>query len=133
MGAMDGLRRRGAIAAVLSLAFSLVAAVALAVAPLGSQQEAVVSSPGSTATAGRVEHVSLLQHEGASVLVPLAVPIAIAALGVVAGLFRRPRPVRAVAAGLLVVFVMLGAMSIGLFYLPSAVAMVVATVQTKQT
>ena len=130
---MDGLWRRGAIAAVISLAFSLVVAVTLAVTPLGSQREVVLSSPGGTAIAGRVEHVSLLQQEGASVLVPLAVPIAMAALGVGAGLFRRPRPVRAVAAGLLVVFVLLGAISIGLFYLPSAVAMVVAAVQTEQT
>ncbi len=130
---MDGLRRRGAIAAVVSLALSLVAAVVLAVAPLGSQQEAVPSSLDTSGVVGRVEHVSLLQHEGASVLIPLAVPPAVSALGVVAGLFPQPRPVRAVAAGLLVVFVLLGAMSIGLFYLPCAVAMVVAAVQTEPT
>lgn len=130
---MGSVRSRGAIAAVLSLALSLVAAVVLAFAPLASQTEAVPSSLGGTGVVGRVERVSLLEHEGASVLIPLAVPVAIAALGLAADRSRRPRTLRTVAAGLLVVFVLLGAMSIGLFYLPSAVAMVVAAVQTEQT
>lgn len=74
--------------------------------------------------------MSLLEHEGASVLVPLLIPVALAALGVIAGWLTRPQPFRIASAGLLLVFVVVGILSIGVFYLPSTIAMVVAAVQT---
>jgi hypothetical protein len=117
------------------VALAALAAAVLLVAPLGTQVEAVELSPdgptGAQLEQGReVERVSLLEHEGASVLVPLLIPVAIAALGVVAGWLTRPRPFRIASAGLLLAFVIVGLLSIGIFYLPSAIAMVVAAIQT---
>ncbi len=75
--------------------------------------------------------MSLLQHEGPSVLLLLAVPAVIAAIGAGASLLPARRETRAVSAGLLVAFVFFGVMSVGVFYLPSAVAMVVAAAKTR--
>lgn len=134
---MGPSRRRGRIAAYVSLGCTLVAAAVLMLAPLGSSQTAVATStsmspsPSPELSVARVEHESLLQHEGGSVLVPLAVPVVIALLGTVASLFRRPKILRMVSAGLLATFVLLGALSIGIFFLPSAIAMGIAAARTE--
>ena len=125
----------GGVAAAVSLALAALAVAVLLVVPLGSQVESVEVSPGAPTGAQleqerEVERVSLLEHEGASVLVPLLIPVAIAALGVIAGWLTRPRPFRIASAGLLLVFVVVGIISVGIFYLPSAIAMVVAATQT---
>ncbi len=120
----------GHVAAIVSFGLALAATAVLAAAPLGSRQEAVLNSPNDESS-GRVERVSLLEHEGPSVLLLLAVPAVIAALGVVASHSPARKAVRATSAGLLVAFVFLGLMSIGVFYLPSAVAMMVATAKTR--
>jgi hypothetical protein len=129
--------KRGAcgVAAAVSLALAALAAAVLLVVPLGSQVEAVEVSPGGPTGAQleqerEVERVSLFEHEGASVLMPLLIPVAIAALGVVAGWLTRPQPFRIASAGLLCAFVVVGILSFGIFYLPSAIAMVVAATQT---
>ncbi len=121
----------GGVAATVSLALAALAAAALLVAPLGSQVEPVEVSPGPPTGAQpeqerEVERISLLEHEGASVLLPLLIPVAFAALGVAAGWSTRPRPLRITSACLLLAFVVVGIVSIGIYYLPSAIAMVVA-------
>jgi hypothetical protein len=125
----------GAVGATVSLALAALAAAALLVAPVASQVEPVEVSPGRPTGAQleqerEVERVSLLEHEGASVLLPLSIPVVIAALGVAAGWLTRPRPLRITSAGLLLAFVVVGIVSIGIYYLPSAIAMVVAAART---
>jgi hypothetical protein len=64
-------------------------------------------------------HATMLEVNGPNVLIPLAVPILIAAAPVV---FPK-RSLRAVAAIALGAFCLIGGFSIGLFYIPSAVIM----------
>lgn len=116
-------RGKGGVAAAVSLGVAVAASTALAVLPTGSKVVAV--RPGETRT-GAVTRESLLEHEGPSVLIVLAVPVLAAALGVVAGAGPGRRWARAVSAVVLWVFSVLGAMSIGIFYAPAAVAMTVA-------
>lgn len=102
----------------------------LAFAPFGITQEVGKPSAGGGIVSIQVIRSSLLQHEGPSVLVPLSVPIAAAVLGLAGNrIFSRTQTVAA--AGLLVAFSMVGALSIGIYYLPSAIAMVVAAVRTE--
>jgi hypothetical protein len=114
---------------VVAFGLAVVAAAVLLLAPFGSQQTAV-STTGGGQQVTVVDRSSLLEHEGPSVLLPLAVPVVLALLGMAAARFRRPTPVRTIAAGLLGAFVVLGAMSIGAFFLPSAVALGVAAART---
>jgi hypothetical protein len=72
---------------------------------------------------------TLLEHEGPSVLVVLAVPIVLALVGAGGpGLAARQR--RIGAGSLLLVGCLLGAMSVGLFYLPAAVLLLAAGFMT---
>ena len=115
--------RTDRIAAAVSLGLAVVASAALAVLPTGSKTVAVQAGEP---TAPAVTRESLLEHEGASVLVVLALPVLAAAPGAVVGAAPRRRRVRAVSAGLLWAFTVLGAASVGLFYVPAALAMTVA-------
>ena len=72
---------------------------------------------------------SLLEHEGATVIPVLLVPVALAVVGA-AGRGPSARWRRIGVGWLLVGFSLLGAASIGLFYLPAALALVVAGVKT---
>lgn len=76
----------------------------------------VTTSPSGTTTS----HETLLAHEGASLLVVLAVPLGVAVLGAA---FARSR---LAAAWALTLFVVLGLASVGLGYVPAAAAMWVA-------
>jgi hypothetical protein len=109
----------GRRAAWASLLLALVASSALLLVPFGTRVTATTAGSPSPPV---VTHHSLLEHEGASVLPVLAVPALAAALGVAGS----RRPVRALSAGLLWAFSVLGAMSIGLYYVPAAVVMTVA-------
>jgi hypothetical protein len=113
---------RGYGAAAVSLTLAVGVSAALALLPMASKTVAV--RPGEPM--GEVTHESLLEHEGATVLVVLAVPVLAAALGAVGGAGPRRRLARSVSAGLLWAFCLLGAMSIGSFYVPAALAMTVA-------
>ena len=70
---------------------------------------------------------SLVEANGVSVLGVLALPVLLAGVGLVA-VRRRRRPILIVVMVALVVFCVLAAASVGLFYLPAAVAVVVAVV-----
>jgi hypothetical protein len=110
--------------ALASFALALAASLVLLLAPLGSSFEAVLVGAGSAPV--RVTHESLLQHDGWSVAVPLSVPVGIAGAAFLVGRGRRRRPVRAVAAFLLTAFVVVGILSIGIYYVPAAGAMFAA-------
>jgi hypothetical protein len=111
------------VAGAVSLGLAVAASAALAVLPTGSKVAAV--RPGEP-MGEVVTRESLLEHEGPSVLGVLAVPVLAAAVGVAAGRGPDQRRARTLSAVLLWVFSVLGAMSIGIFYVPAAAAMTVA-------
>jgi hypothetical protein len=82
-----------------------------------------VDSLGNVST----QHLRLWETEGWSVLWLLAVPVALSAIAVVANHSQ----VTIVAAALLTTGVVLAAMSIGIFFLPSAVALVLAALRLR--
>ena len=104
---------------------AVVAAVAAVFLPL---QQSVVSQsgPGPLQTL-ELEYAqrSLWQTEGASVLVAAGLPVLVAVMPLVFVAGRQGRRVEIVSAVLLGVFVVLAGFSIGLFYLPAALAAIV--------
>jgi hypothetical protein len=116
--ATDPARERRADRFALgAFAWAVAAGLALAVVPIGTSSTAYSNSSVVTTT-----HESLVQTNGAGVLIVLGVP---ALLTLVAFLVKR-RPVRAVLSGLLFVGCVLGAMSVGVFFLPAAVLLICA-------
>jgi hypothetical protein len=112
--------------ALASLLLVLAASSILAFAPTGTSLEAQQVQIGGAAAppsaAVRVSHPSLLATQGSGVLLPLAIPPSIAALGLALG-----RRARAIATVLLLSYAILGALSIGIFYLPAAAFMAFAS------
>jgi hypothetical protein len=92
---------------------------AMAWLPLGS---ATSADSNGTVTAS---HPSLIETEGLSVLIVLLVPVVIAAVPL---LFRytSAQAARIVAAVLMAIGVVLAMMSIGIFYVPALIALIVA-------
>jgi hypothetical protein len=109
----------------LSLAWTIAAGALLAFIPTGEVSESGASSDGTYA---RTYHQTLVQSEGRSILVLLAVPVVFAAIGAFAR-GRAALPARAVSAWLLGVGCLLGLLSIGLFYVPAFVLMVLSCVR----
>ena len=102
--------RRWSLLALLAAGMT---SLALAVAPLGTTSSCTASSGGETACWSRRR--SLLDSEGASVLVVLAVPVLITLLP----LLWPGRRCRLVVAVVLTVATLLALASIGLFLLPT--------------
>jgi hypothetical protein len=108
------------------LLLAVVTAVALLVVPTGREELVSVGSSGEMTRSSR--STTLVQSDGWSALVPLAIPVVLAG---VPPAFRRSRwrgVALAAASVLLLAFVVLSAASIGLFYLPVAGAMVAAAI-----
>jgi predicted secreted protein len=106
-------------AAWATLAAAVVASVALAVLPTGestSASSSVASDGTVTSAPTTIERTTLLETEGRSVLIVLAIPVLLAA-----GALIRRRWARLSAAVLLTAFCLLGAASIGFAYLPAVV------------
>lgn len=119
-------RRLRARASLASVGLAAAASATLAFAPFTAQQDAVQSiGPGSVSppAAVRITHASLFDTQGSAVLIPLAVPIGLTTAGFA---YQRWRGVMVVMAALLWGFCVLGALSIGLFYIPSHIALVIA-------
>jgi len=76
--------------------------------------------------AERTTRVSLLSNEGASVVIVVAIPVLLVALPLMLRGATASYRARVVIVVLLGVLVMLGAMSIGLFFVPTLIAMVVS-------
>jgi hypothetical protein len=119
----------------LAVAWTVAAGVALALAPMVSvATSSSVSTPeGSPGAVPEVVHTrsteTLLQNEGAGLVVVLLIPVAVAVIGAVGGGPATRR--RRIAAGcVLLGACVLGAMSLGFFYLPAAVALLIAGLAT---
>jgi hypothetical protein len=129
-------RRPGARAAALSLFLALLVSVLLLVVPTGTTTSTFCSvrpttalsggASGSPTCASRVTHPSLVDDQGWGVAVPLSIPVVVAFVPWALARTRAWRPAVIAAAALMMTFAILGAASVGIFYLPSAVAMVVA-------
>jgi hypothetical protein len=108
------------------LLLAVVTAVALLMVPTGREESISVGSSGEMTRSSR--STTLVQSDGWSALVPLAIPVVLAG---VPPAFRRSRwrgVALAAASVLLLAFVVLSAASIGLFDLPVAGAMVAAAI-----
>jgi hypothetical protein len=113
---------RGGRAERWSFVALVLSVLPVAVAWLPLATETTTDSSGTTTTS----HPSLIDNEGVSVLIVLLVPVMIAAIPVL--LRHRPaaQAARTTAAVLMAIGVVLALLSIGIFYLPALVALVVA-------
>lgn len=122
------MTRTGTRWAVAALVWTVVIGIAWLVVPTGSSSSTTVSSDGTEIIESSRE--TLLESEGKGVVVVLAVPVLLAGVAVTASRWRHARPVRLVAGGMLMVGCMLGAASIGLFYVPAAFGLLLAGAAT---
>ena len=113
----DSSARRWNIAAV---AIAVVTGAGALLLPLGESSS--VDSNGVQTNIG----VSLLSNEGPSVLIVMAIPVLLVALPLTLRGATASYRSRVVIVVLLGIFVMLGAMSIGLFFVPTLIAMIVS-------
>jgi hypothetical protein len=120
------MTRLGAIA---SLALSLAAGVALALYPCAYQGIVAESPAPGTGEPEQVRRVcaSLIQAEGVAVLALLALPVLFAIIGLVAVRTGRRTVLLAMVFASLV-FCLVGTASIGLFYIPAALALALAAI-----
>jgi hypothetical protein len=127
-------KRRGrSWALVLSFVSAVAASAYLAWTPTYVTQTSTVeiTTGGQRVTASSTARRTLSEVNGPTVYVAVAIPMLLAALPL---LFRRPGARRAsvrASALLLLAFVLLGGFSIGMFYLPSAVAMGLAALDRR--
>jgi hypothetical protein len=120
-------RRRGhRVLLFAPLVLAVAAAAVLLVIPTGRAESCFVGIGEETVCSSR--STTLPETEGWDVLGLLAIPVVLAGAPLMLGSTRLRRPALVVSSALLLVFAALGAASIGLFYLPAAVAMVVAAV-----
>lgn len=125
----DGSPRRGGTATVLAylaLACALVGAAVLLWAPLTTTTTARSSSSGEVSYT--VTHGTLLESEGSNIVAVLSIPVLLTLVGIVPH-----RRVRMATAILLVIGCLVGLASVGLFFVPSAVLAVVASMKTPKT
>ncbi len=117
----------GVVAASCAVAWTLLALVVFAVAPMSSSETSSSSSDGTVTT--NSEQSTLVESEGVGVLVVLLVPVAVSFAALAAVAFR----MRALTGGLAVVALglcLVSMLSIGFFYLPAAVLLLVAAVRS---
>jgi hypothetical protein len=110
-----------------AVVWSIVATAALLFLPTSTRTTLRTSADDTTVVT--TTHRTLLQNEGRSVLVVFMVPITIAAVGAFAGR-RSKRKVRLRAGVLLAIGCFVAAASIGMFFIPSAIALIVAGILT---
>ncbi|MGH9021713.1 MAG: hypothetical protein ACRDV9_01205 [Acidimicrobiia bacterium] len=118
--------RLGAASAALVLAVA--AAVLLTLLPMSSSSSVTVSGEPGGGTVTRTTTSTLLENEGASILAVLAVPIAFAGAGLLAARRSRRRVLTAVTV-LYGTGVVLALASVGIFFLPSLGALIVARIR----
>jgi hypothetical protein len=116
------LSRTGAAAAVL---LALLAAVALALWPCAYQGIEAQDVTGGAAEQGRV-CATMVEANGIGVIGVLAVPVLLAGTGL-AAVLAGWRAVQWIVIVVLAAFCLLSLASVGLFYVPTAVALIVAT------
>lgn len=116
---------RPGLVAVWSAVLALAAVVALVLVPMGTSVSFSSTPDGSESIVE--ERTRLLDEEGVGVLKVLAIPVLLAITGAALGIALRSRAPLAVAAGLLWTFALLSLLSIGIFFVPTALAMTIAT------
>lgn len=105
---------------LVAVAIALLTGLGAALLPLG-MQSTLDSNGAQTST-----RVSLLSNEGPSVLITVAIPVLLVALPLlVRGPIARYRA-SVLIVSLLGLLVMLGAMTIGLFFVPTLIAMILS-------
>ena len=128
-GALTTAVARGElVAALLSLGASIAASGALLVLPMYSTVEdtAMVSSNGETVRRSFESKQTILQVNSPRALVPLALPIVFAAIPILLRKSDSRLGLEGFSATALAAFTIISGFSIGLFYLSSAGAMLVA-------
>ena len=110
-------------AALVALLLAVAAGLFLVFYPL-YQGVSVTGSSSGVVTSGS-ESGTLITENGLWAAVPLCIPIVLAALGLVA-VARRRRSLAWVLGGVLLGFVVLSGFTIGLFYLPAAIALLLS-------
>lgn len=107
------------VAQVVALVLAVTASLALVFLPVGIE----VTETATSGVAGttEVESVSLLTEDGWIALVPLSIPVLLAALPLVSGR-RCPRWLAIVQAALLGAFLVVSLLSVGIFYAPAFLA-----------
>lgn len=97
----------------------------------GSSSGSMSSAESQTEVVTTTSRETLLQHEGASVVAVLLVPVAVALLGALGDGPAARR--RRIAAGLVLAGAcVLGAASLGIFFLPATVALLTAGLKTRR-
>jgi len=109
----------------MCLAYTVCASVLFLFAPLGMEES--VSSSG----APDQRRLSLLQMNGWRILLVLGIPIVFAAVPVILRRSGHLRTLCVAAAVLLCTYCVLGALSIGIYYVPSAALMIAAAATTR--
>jgi hypothetical protein len=112
-----------------SSACAVAAALGLVFLPTGSSQTSNADSAGNVVTSA-ITHTTLLQSDGPSVLFILGVPVVLTLVGLLAP-ERARRSVSVVSTSLLGICVVLGAMSIGVFFVPALVCSIVAVARSQ--
>lgn len=129
---MDGAEERitGTWAVVASLVLAGVAAAYLLVVPTNVAESTTFTfwPTGSGGPVSTRSETTLLEAEGWSALVPVLIPVILSAAPLLLDGTRYAAPARLLAAALLLGFIVVAGFSIGLFYLPSAVAMLLAAI-----
>jgi cytochrome bd-type quinol oxidase subunit 2 len=115
--------------ATAALAWAIVMGVVWLFAPTGQSTSATVSTDGTTVVT-ESSTSTLLQSEGPSVVIVLAVPVVIAGLAVAASGRRCARQIRFVCGGVLAFACLLGAASVGLPYAPAVAALLISGATT---
>ena len=108
----------------LATGLALIAAIALAILPVYSGRIEGRSSTGETFTA--TTRGTLIGENGLVAVMVLLLPVAVTLAPLTMRTTSARRVALRVAAGLMTVFVVLGALSIGLFYVPATLALWVA-------
>ena len=123
---------RGTLLVALSLVLALLASGVLLVVPTYtgvSASEAFTSGGAVVQRTNEIRRATLVEVNGPRVLRVLAVPVMLAALPLAANWTRLRTAAQALAALLLTGFALVTGFSIGLFYLPTAGAMVAAALR----
>jgi hypothetical protein len=119
--------RRGMTAAgwvaLAAVALAVVAGLGLAFHPVYQSESQTVSSSGAVTSSS--DGATLLEENGPWVALLLCVPVVLAALGL-GGAIRGRKTLAWVSAGVLLAFCVVGGFSIGLFYLPAGLSLLVA-------
>ena len=123
----DRVAARWAIAA---LAWTIALSLLWLFVPAGQSESMSVSSDGTTVTESSTH--TLVEVEGVSVLLVLAVPVVLAGIAVAAARATRACGIRFACGGLLMAGCLLGAASIGLPYVPAAVALFLSGALTRE-